>query len=383
LSIDANRQQLILSKRNRDISDTRFRETVVRTLSDVKKAYWDLVAVRVLVDVQQRSFDLARDLVRINRARVEVGQAPPLDLVSAQAEEAQREEALTVAQVAARQGEDRLRMLILDPNSPAFWAAGIDPTDRPSLITSVPDVDAVIGNAIRNRLDLVRARAELEMTKTNVRFFRNQTLPDVRFQVNFQSSGLGGTRLIRTGGFPGTVVGSDQVPFAMAMAQIFQAEYPTWIVGVTFTYPLGRGVEEASLARSRIEEQQARARLQSAELKAVRQLRQSAWQVEMNARRITTNRAGRALAEQRLDSEQKRFEVGMSTTFLVVQAQRDLAQASNNELSAALEYLKAVIEFETLQEAGPASGSSSATTSITLSGSTVTSTAAGSTAVIR
>jgi len=216
-----------------------------------------------------------------------------------------------------------------------------------------------------------------------VRFFRNQTLPDVRFQVNFQSSGLGGTRLIRTGGFPGTVVGSEQVPFAMAMAQIFQAEYPTWIVGVTFTYPLGRGVEEASLARSRIEEQQARARLQSAELKAVRQLRQSAWQVEMNARRITTNRAGRALAEQRLDSEQKRFEVGMSTTFLVVQAQRDLAQASNNELSAALEYLKAVIEFETLQEAGPASGSSSATTSITLSGSTVTSTAAGSTAVIR
>jgi hypothetical protein len=92
----------------------------------------------------------------------------------------------------------------------------------------------------------------------------------------------------------------------------------------------------------------------------------------MNARRITTSRVARSLAEQRLSAEQKRFEVGMSTSFLVVQAQRDLAQASNNELSAALEYVKAVIEFETLQEAGPASGSSSATTSITLSGSTVT-----------
>ena len=383
LTVDPNRQQLILSKRNRDISDTRFRETVVRTLSDVKKAYWDLVAARALVDVQQRSFDLARDLVRINRARVEVGQAPPLDLVSAQAEEAQREEALTIAQVTLRQAEDRLRMLILDPDSPAFWTAGIDPIDRPSLITSVPDVDAVIGTALKNRLDLVRARAELEITKTNVRFYRNQTLPDVRFQVNFQSSGLGGTRLIRTGGFPGTVVGSEPVPFGMVMAQILQAEYPTWVVGVNFTYPLGRGTEEAALARSRIEERQAQARLQNAEMKAVRQLRQSAWQVEMNARRITTNRAGRALAEQRLDSEQKRFEVGMSTTFLVVQAQRDLAQASNNELSAALEYVKAVIEFETLQETGPASGSASATTSIALSGSTVTSAAAATTVVVR
>jgi outer membrane protein TolC len=74
----------------------------------------------------------------------------------------------------------------------------------------------------------------------------------------------------------------------------------------------------------------------------------------MNARRIQTSRAARSLAEQRLDAEQKRFDVGMSTSFLVVQAQRDLAQASNNELAAALEYVKAVIEFDTLQLAGPA-----------------------------
>jgi hypothetical protein len=94
----------------------------------------------------------------------------------------------------------------------------------------------------------------------------------------------------------------------------------------------------------------------------------------MNARRINTSRAGRALAEQRLDAEQKRFEVGMSTTFLVVQAQRDLAQARNNELQAALEYVKAVIEFETLQEAGPAGTTTtgSSTASVTVTGSAVT-----------
>jgi HAE1 family hydrophobic/amphiphilic exporter-1 len=374
LAIDAGRQQLIISKRNRDISDTRFRETVVRTVSDVKKAYWDLVAARALVDVQQRSLELSRDLVRINKARVDVGQAPPLDLVSAQAEEAQRDEALTVAQVTLKQAEDRLRMLVLDPNSQAFWTTAIDPTDRPTLLGQVPDVDSVIDRALTQRLDLVRARTELENVRTNVRFYRNQTLPDVRFQVNFQSTGLGGTRLVRTGGFPGTVVGSEPVSFGYLMNQVFQSAYPTWVVGVNITYPLGHSIDDANLARARIEEAQARARLQSSELKAVRQLRQSAWQVDMNARRINTSRAARALAEQRLEAEQKRFEVGMSTSFLVVQAQRDLAQARNNELQAALEYVKGVIEFETLQEAGPAGSTtgSSATASITVTGSTVT-----------
>ena len=381
LTIDAGRQQLTISKRNREISDTRFRETVVRTLSDVKKAYWDLVAARALVDVQQRSLDLSRELVRINKARVDVGQAPPLDLVTAQAEEAQRDENLTIAQVALKQAEDRLRMLVLDPASQAFWTTAIDPTDRPTLLGEVPNVDAVIARALAQRLDLVRARAELENVRTNVRFYKNQTLPDVRFQVNFQSAGLGGTRLIRTGGFPGTVVGSEPVSFGYVMDQVFRSAYPTWIAGVNVTYPLGRSADEASLARSRIEETQAKARLQSSELKVVRQLRQSAWQVDMNARRINTSRAGRALAEQRLDAEQKRFDVGMSTTFLVVQAQRDLAQARNNELQAALEYVKAVIEFETLQEAAPAGSATTgaSTASMTVTGGTVT----GSTAALQ
>ncbi|MBP1607172.1 MAG: acriflavin resistance protein, partial [Acidobacteria bacterium] len=381
LTIDAGRQQLIVSKRNHQISDTRFRETVVRTLSDVKKAYWDLVAARALVEVQQRSLELARELVRINKARVDVGQAPPLDLVTAQAEEAQRDENLTIAQVTLKQAEDRLRMLVLDPDNQGFWTTAIDPTDRPTLLGGVPDVESVIDRALKQRLDLVRARAELENVRTNVRFYKNQTLPDVRFQVNFQSAGLGGTRLIRTGGFPGTVVGSEPVSFGYVMDQVFRSAYPTWIVGVNVTYPLGRSADEASLARSRIEEAQARARLQTSELKAVRQLRQSAWQVDMNARRINTSRAGRALAEQRLEAEQKRFEVGMSTTFLVVQAQRDLAQARNNELQAALEYVKAVIEFETLQEAGPAAGTTTgaSTATMTVSGSTVS----GSTAALQ
>jgi outer membrane protein len=377
-TIDASRQQLIVSKRNREISDTRFRETVVRTLADVKRGYWDLVAARALVDVQRQSLELAQDLARQNKARVDVGQSPPLDLVSAQAEVAQREENLLIAQSNARQAEDRLRVLILDSSSPAFWDEGIDAVDRPTLENATPDLDGIVTTALDSRQDLIRARDELANARTNTRLTRNQTLPDLRLQVNLQTSGLGGTRLIRTGGFPGTVVGSELVAFGTVMRQVWQRSYPTWTVGVNLAYPLGKGIEDAVAARAKLEEQQATDRLRSLEMKAVRQLRQSAWQMELNAKRIVTSRAARSLAEQRLSVEQKRFDVGMSTSFFVVQAQRDLATARNNELSALLEFNRSLIDFESLQVAGPAQGASAGSSIAVSSGSSAASGAAAS-----
>ena len=88
----------------------------------------------------------------------------------------------------------------------------------------------------------------------------------------------------------------------------------------------------------------------------------------MNAKRIDTTRAARDLAEQRLDAERKRLEVGISTSFLVIQAQRDLAQAKTRELAAILAYDLALVDFDALQQAGPAAeqpASGAATTSPT------------------
>ena len=370
LAMDSARQQLIVSKRNREISDTRFRETVVRTLADAKKAYWDLVAARSALNVARQSLELAGELVRTNTARVDVGQLPPLDLVAARAEQAQRDEARLVAEVNARQAEDRLRLLVLDPNSASFWDEQIEPVDAPGFEAPVPDLEAVIQKALKSRQDLIRARDELANAETAVTFYRSQQLPDLRLNANYLANGIGGSRYIRTGGFPGTVSGTELTTFGTVLDQVFQRDFPSWTVGLSFSYPLGRGYERAGLASARIQEQQARLRLQNFEVKAIRQLRQAAWQMETNAQRIGTSRLARELAEQRTDAERKRFEVGMSTSFLVVQSQRDLAQARTNELAAILDYRRAVIDFEALQEAGPASGSSGS--SMTVTGSSVT-----------
>ena len=144
--------------------------------------------------------------------------------------------------------------------------------------------------------------------------------------------------------------------------QITGRDYPTWSAGVTVSVPLGHSYEDASLARARVQQQQAKSRLDSLEIRAVRDVRQAAWQVDTTAQRVETTRVGRELAEQRLDSEQKRYEVGMSTSFLVVQAQRDLTQAKVNELTAMLDHQIAQVDFESLQQA-PSVANGSATVS--------------------
>ncbi len=357
LAIDSARQQLKTSQINRDIAGTRLRESLVHTTANVKSAYWNLVSAIANVDARQSALDLAQELARVNKAKVDVGQSPPLDLLSAQAEVAADEEQLIIAQTAVREAEDRLRVLIFDPADKSMWTAPIVPVDEPPIATVTPDLNTAVAHALDVRADLSRARKDIDNAKVNVKFTDNQKLPDVRFNLSYQANGLGGTQVLRdtTNGFPGIVVGPGNITnFGTVLNQLFAHDYPTWVAGVSVTYPLGQSGEEAASARARLERQQAEERLKSSESKAIQQVRDAAWKIDMNAKRIATTRAARELADQRLDAERKRFEVGLSTSFFVIQAQRDLAQAKANELAAILAYDLALVDFEALQEAGPA-----------------------------
>jgi outer membrane protein len=207
------------------------------------------------------------------------------------------------------------------------------------------------------RLDLARAANDLENTKTEIAYLGNQRLPDVRLEALYRGSGLGGTQLVRDGGFPGTVTDIRQRSFGAALGQAFTTDYPTWSLGVSVSYPLGRSSEEAGLARATIERDQAARRLASLRLDAAEAIRRAARQVRSSGERVEAARASATLAERRLADEQRRYDVGLSTTFLVTQAQRDLLQAQVSLLQTSLDYQSAAINFEALQQA-PAPGSS-------------------------
>src|SRR5687767_11029710 len=138
--IDAARHQYVIAKRDEQSSDLRFRESVVQTVAAVKQAYWTLKATRANIAVQQRSLDLARELARENKVRVDAGHIPPIDLVQAEAEVAQRRENLIRATTAADDAEDALRRLIVNAQDVSFWKLRLEPVEEPSIVGPLPDI---------------------------------------------------------------------------------------------------------------------------------------------------------------------------------------------------------------------------------------------------
>jgi outer membrane protein TolC len=351
--IDSARHQYAVSRRNVEGSDLRFREVVVQTIAAVKQSYWLLKATRANVDVQQRSLDLARELARENKVRVNAGQIPPIDLVQAEAEVAQRRENLIRAQAAAGDAEDALRRLIINPKDAGFWQVRLEAIDGLSPVNQLPDIDGAVARALEQRYDIRRAGVDLDNATSEIAFLDNQRLPDVRFETSYRGNGQAGTQFLRGNGFPGPVIGTRNRSYGDALGQAFTDDYPAWSVGVTVSYPLGQSAEEASRVRAQIERRQASSRIESLRLEAAETVRRAGRQVTSTAERVEATRAGAALAQERLDSEQRRFEVGLSTTFLVTQAQRDLLEAQVNLLRTSLEFESALVNFEAVQQAPP------------------------------
>ena len=348
-AIDEPRLQYIITQRDLQGSELKFRQSVVQTVATVKQAYWTYKALTANVTVQQQSLALAAELVRQNEARVKIGDAPPLDLVQAQAEVANRRENLIRAQAAAKDAEDALRRLIMDPEDTSFWQVQLDLADQPVGDSAPVDVDHAIATALGGRYDLSLLHQQLDNAETNIRFYNNQKLPDVRVEASYRGGGFGGTQLIRTGPFPGVVSSTIDTGFGNVLGQLFGQSFPTWSVGFTVSYPLGRSYEEAGFARAQVERQQTTQEIESLKLQIVQEIRQAGRQVQSTTERVDAARASQNLAEQRVTVETKRFEAGLSTTFLVTQAQRDLLQAQVDLLQAMLDHQSALISFEAVQ----------------------------------
>lgn len=356
--IDQQRQQVLVSKKNREISDIQFRTTVVSTIRSVKSAYWDLVYAYSNLDVQNQSLELARRTLKDNQVRVEVGTMAPIDIVEAEAEVARNEETVIVAEAQIRTSEDRLRALVFDPKMADFWTVRLEPTDRPAPPTAPVDVDAAVRAALDKRTDLLQAKKSLETTDLTLKFQHNLTLPQLNFNVNYQAEGLGGTELQRNFGFPpGPVIGTIDRSLAGILGDVLRSQYPDWVFGLSLSYPVGYSQAKATMARTRLEQTQAQAQLRTIELNIGTQVRDSGRQVNTNMRRLSATLAARQLAEKRLEAEQRKFAVGTSTSFQVFQAQRDLASARNNELRAVLDYNKSLVDFEAVQETSVGSAS--------------------------
>jgi outer membrane protein TolC len=355
LFIDQTRQQILVTQINREIAEESLRATVTQTLANVRNAYWDLVFARNAVDVAQRALQLADKLVEDNRARVEVGTLAPLDVVQAEAEAANRRQALAVSEATLQTAELALKRYIVSGTEDPMWRQELRPIDLPSLEPAPTDIESAVRRALERRTDLITSRKNLQSSDVSLRYFRNQTLPEVDFTASYGAQGIGGTQIFRAGLGSSTITNTIPGGYSDALRLLTNRDYPNWNLQFTISHNLFGSQADAQFARARLQKTQAQGRLRALELQVATEVTNAALNVQSNLKRVEAAVAARELAEKRLEAEQSKFEVGMSTNFFVVQAQRDLRDAQNVELRALADYRKSLVIFERAQEA-PAGG---------------------------
>lgn len=341
--IDATRAALRtnrLSQQNDEISLT---ATTATTAANVRNAYWDLVYAIQAVEAAQNSLDLAARLVQDNQSRVEIGTLAPIDVVSAQAEQAARRNTLVQSQATVRTSELALKRLIVGGTDDPLWTSSLNPVDRPPSTPEPINLEGALARALANRTDLQQSRNNLKISDINLTNQVDATRPQLNLTANYGLSGLGGPILVPTPVASG---------YLDALRNIVGFDAPVWTVGVNFAYPLGKSAQDATLARSKLSLKQTEVNLKALELQIATDVTNAALTVQSSLESVQATVAARELAAKRLEAAQSKADVGMATNYEVVQAQRDFADARNNELRAVLNYRKALVNFETVQTVG-------------------------------
>jgi outer membrane protein len=354
LAIDSTRQQLLIGQKQQEIVDLQLQQQVTQTSRTVRNAYYDLIGAIGQLKVSQESLRLANESLKNNERRVEVGTIPPIDIVEAQAEVSRNEEAVIIGESQVKSFEDVLRTLIMNPSQPDFWAVHIVPSEEPVLTPRAMDLDAAIRNALDHRTDIAQSHREMDQTDITMKFARNQRLPALNAIVNYGLAGVAGTRTLydTSGGFP-VPQGVAQRSFSDALHDIFGNDFKTWSLQFQVSYPIGTSAADAGFAQARVQREQQVTTLRQLELQVTQQVREAARQVDTSLKRVEATRKAREFGEKRYEAEQKRINVGLSTTFQLFQAQRDLSSAQLAELNAIIAYNRSLIALESVQSVPP------------------------------
>jgi HAE1 family hydrophobic/amphiphilic exporter-1 len=349
-SIDANRHAIRVQKKRLEQTDSDFRARTISIISQVQAAYWNLVFALRNQQNQLDSLNLSRQNMRNIEAQISAGAKAPLDRAQVQTDIASRETNLFLATQSVSQAENSLKQLLLrDPSSPQ-WSAQITPTDSPSFDLAPVNLPASLEEARKNRPELRRLNLQKEITGIDIQFFKDQTKPQVDLTGTVATTGLAGSPCIPdpTNPFdrctppPTNLVGG----FGKDIRNLAGLNTYNVTVGAAISFPIHNTTAKANLAGARIQQQQLEASYRSQDQAVEMDVRNAAQAVDTAQKRVVSARQARESAEQQLVGEQKLYEVGRSTTFLLLQRQNELTTARTTELQAQTDYNKALADLQ-------------------------------------
>ena len=352
-----NKRFMRIARNNREIADLLFRQQLVATVSAVIRLYYDLVSVRQDVEVKKQALKRAETLLENNRTQVEVGTLAPIEVSRAQAEVARSLQALTNSESLVLQQEVILKNFLSRRGTadPDIQSARLVPTDRIRIPATeeVRSLETLVGQAFQNRPDFLQASLQLENAQIALKGSKNALLPQLDLVGTMQNNALAGdvNLLPPPGTTPGSPFVRDADPrfvggYGTVMSQIFRRHFPDYGIFLQLSIPLSNRQARADMMRDKAQANQAEMRLEILRHQVRTEI--EAALIALDRARASFEAASRTrmLQEEALESEQEKYSVGATTSFFVIQYQRDLAQARSDEVLAESLYAKARTALE-------------------------------------
>lgn len=338
--LDISRREILVARNNLSISESELETTLMTTVYRVESAYWTLAYAIDNLEVRRQSLQLARDLLEKNRRSVEVGQLAPIEILSAQAEVATREADILQAEAQVKNAEDEMKALLNLTQDEDKAASSIVPKDRPVIPDRKITLDEALATALANRPDLRATRIGLKNQELNLKYARNQLLPGLDLTASYWSPGVSGTRIVYLDDNPLTGVILQTIPggSSASLKDAFNFRYNNWSVGLTLSLPLSNLLSRAAYTQARLNMDRALLDLRNQEQEIWLEIKTAVRAAETNSKRVQAYKVARELAEQKLAGEEEKLKVGLSTNYMVLQYQRDLATARSTELKAIVDY---------------------------------------------
>jgi outer membrane protein len=347
--IDPARRAIRVAAVSKDRTAASLRRTVAETTAAVEQAYWTLVAADQEVEVRRASIDLAEKQRDDVAQRIAGKVTPESDIAQPNAEIARRRGDLLAAMETRARAEHSLKVLVLDGASDPAWDATFRPVDAPAPVGATVDVREAVRAAEQSRPELTDADVRVALQDVELDAARDRLRPQLDLLAAYTARGLAGSRhdgaIQPFPGLPTSAFDDLEGSLGSSLGSAFRHRFPDASIGVQLTIPIGHRAARADVATAESVKRQAVAARERIMLLIAAEVRNAITALDTATARIEAARAAREAAEVQLQAEQDRFTAGLTTTFLVLTRQNDLATARLGETSALAAYRRALVEL--------------------------------------
>jgi outer membrane protein TolC len=343
-----SRKAIIIASHNRDISANELKATLLDTVYRVEELYWNLVFAERNLEAKTKALKLAEDLLNKNKKMAELGVIAEIEILSAEAEMASRSAEILEARALFENSREELHSTINLGAENGGSGIMIRPGDDPHREERAVDTQEILHQALANRPDYLNTGITMASKNLELGYAKNQLLPALNLNFQYWSPGLSGTQIVYRDNNPltGEVIGIIPGAVADAFKNALEFNYKNWAAYLSLDIPLNTIFSRGAYSAARMERREAQLRRLDMERQIGLEVSTVARSVASSFQRIQATRSARELAEKKLAAEEKRQAAGLSTSYMVLQYQRDFTLAVSTELRALCDYNLALARLE-------------------------------------